>query len=358
MSDLRQIRIGARSSRLSLAQTSIVSDLLRKNFGDIVIEVVPVRTLGDKIPPHPLPPSSSSSSPSSRSPAAGWRTTGRGGAFASSSSSATTTAAAPAGAKGAFTGEIEAMLLQDEIDIAVHSMKDMTSIWTSGLTVGATPPRADPRDTLILRDGADSNNSRSGLGSLPRGARVGTSSLRRKAQLLRLRPDVDVVDLHGNVDTRLRRLFNDKKSGSSTGLDAIVLAMAGLERLGEWGRVAHAFSIEEMVPAVGQGVIAVQMREGDADVASVLSRIDDETTRLESTCERAFARRLGADCNVPVGGCARLSQGSLTLVGMLANNDCSRVATKNMTGPPQDAVALGTRLAEELLEEEEEAAAS
>jgi hydroxymethylbilane synthase len=333
-SDLRRVRIGARSSRLSLAQTSIVSGLLRKSFGTLVeIEVVPVKTRGDKTPPGP-------------------RTLGRGGSSTSSNNnsnrSTARTADAPSlqgGAKGAFTGEIEAMLLGDEIDVAVHSMKDMTSVPTRGLTVGATPPRGDPRDAFVAREVGGT------FGSLPKGAKVGTSSLRRKAQLLRLRSDVDVVDLHGNVDTRIRRLVE----GAGGGLDAIVLAAAGLERLGEGARIAHAFSVDEMVPAVGQGVIAIQMREGDADVARLLSRIDDEGTRLESTCERAFAARLGADCNVPVGGCARALGGSVTMVGMLASEDCSGLSKRTITGPSADVVALGTRLAEELLEEQVDA---
>jgi hydroxymethylbilane synthase len=180
---------------------------------------------------------------------------------------------------------------------------------------------------------------------------VGTSSLRRKAQLLRLRSDIDVVDLHGNVDTRIRRLVE----GAGSGLDAIVLAAAGLERLGEGARIAHAFSVDEMVPAVGQGVIAIQMREGDAETARLLSRIDDEGTRLESTCERAFAARLGADCNVPVGGCARVVGGSVTMVGMLASEDCSGLSKRTISGPSAEVVALGTRLAEELLEEQVDA---
>jgi hydroxymethylbilane synthase len=323
-SDLRRVRIGARSSRLSLAQTSIVSGLLRKSFGTRVeIEVVPVKTRGDKTPP-------------------GQRTLGRGGSSPNNRAIGRTAHALSlqGGAKGAFTGEIEAMLLGDEIDIAVHSMKDMTSVQTRGLAVGATPPRGDPRDAFVAREVGGT------FCSLQKGAKVGTSSLRRKAQLLRLRSDVDVVDLHGNVDTRIRRLVGD-----GSGLDAIVLAAAGLERLGEGARIAHAFSVDEIVPAVGQGVIAIQMREGDADVARLLSRIDDEGTRLESTCERAFAARLGADCNVPVGGCARVVGGSVTMVGMLASEDCSGLSKRTLSGPSADVVALGTRLAEELLEE-------
>ena len=161
-----------------------------------------------------------------------------------------------------------------------------------------------------------------------------------------MRRDLEVVELHGNVDTRLRKVFGD----GARDLDAIVLAVAGLERIGEGARISQRFSVDEMVPAVGQGIIAVQMRRGDGDVAKILSRIDDEVTGLESRCERAFAQRLGADCNVPVGGCARLSGAKIRMVGMLAKEDGTEFRQKQVTGPRSEAADLGARLAEELLE--------
>jgi len=296
------VRIGARSSRLSRAQTSIVSDLIKKRFGDsLVLEFVPVKTLGDRLPP------------------AAKQGLGR------------------AGEKGAFTGDLEALLLAGKIDVAVHSMKDLPSELTEGLELGATPSRSDPRDALVAEGGGT-------LTTLPKGARVGTSSLRRKAQLLKMRRDLEVVELHGNVDTRLRRV-----DGGARDLDAIVLAVAGLERLGEVARISQTFSIEEMVPALGQGIIAVQMRRGDGDVAKVLAKIDDEATGLESACERAFALRLGADCNMPVGGCARLSGQRITMVGMVAKEDGRDYRRRAMSGPRSGAASLGARLAEDLL---------
>ncbi len=296
------VRIGARSSRLSQAQTAIVSDLIKRRFGDsLALEFVPVKTLGDRTPP------------------AAKRTKGQ------------------AGAKGAFTGDIEALLLEGKIDIAIHSMKDLTSDQTEGLAIGATPPRNDPRDALITNNGET-------IMTLPKSAKIGTSSLRRKAQLLKMRGDLEVVELHGNVDTRLRKVMD----GGS--LDAVVLAVAGLERIGEEKRISQRFSIDEMVPAVGQGIIAIQMRRDDRDIAKVLMKIDDEATRLESRCERAFAQRLGVDCNVPVGGCARLSGETIRMVGMLAKEDGSEFRRKAVAGPGSDAVALGRRLAEELLD--------
>lgn len=295
------VRVGARSSRLSQAQTTIVSDLIKKKAAEVALELVHVRTLGDRAPPS------------------AWTES-------------------KAGAKGAFTGDLEELLLGGKIDIAIHSMKDLASEEAAGLVIGATPPRDDPRDALVTDD-------RATMKTLPKGARVGTSSLRRKAQILRMRPDLEVVELHGNVDTRLRKLAD----GDPSDLDAVVLAVAGLRRVGEAARISQTFSIDEMVPAVGQGVIAVQMRRDDRDVGRVLALINDEATALESRCERAFARRLGVDCNVPVGGCARVSGKTIRLVGMVAKEDGTEFRRKAATGHPGEAVALGTALAEDLL---------
>lgn len=302
---LLRLRIGARTSRLAQAQTSIVSGLIEERFGDDVeVEIVPVRTLGDRLPP------------------------------------AAKSRLGKAGAKGAFTADIETMLLDGKIDVAVHSMKDMTSEETQGLAIGATPPRSDPRDVLVSEGKT--------IKSLPARASVGTSSLRRKVQLLRMRPDLEVVELHGNVDTRLRRVASEAGR-----LDGIVLAAAGLERIGEGERISQTFTVEEMVPAVCQGIIAVQIRRNDREVGRVLSRIDDEVAALESSCERAFAKRLGADCNVPVGGCASLSGRRIKMTGMVSNEDGSDYVRRSVSADRSEAAALGRRLAEELLEGKE-----
>lgn len=298
------VRIGARSSRLSRAQTSIVSELIKRRFGDsLTIQFVPVRTLGDRLTPSAK------------------RALGR------------------AGEKGAFTGDLEALLLEGKIDVAVHSMKDLPSDPTEGLEIGATPPRSDPRDALVSGTGGT-------IETLPRGAKVGTGSLRRRAQLMKMRRDLDVVELHGNVDTRLRRVAE----GSAGELDAVVLAVAGLERLGEGVKISQTFSIEEMVPALGQGTIAVQMRSGEGEIAKVLAGISDEATGLEAACERAFARRLGVDCNVPVGGCARVSGSKITMVGMVAKEDGTDYRRRSLSGPRAKAASIGSRLADEFLE--------
>ncbi len=237
--------------------------------------------------------------------------------------------------KRAFTGELENMLLKDEVDIAVHSMKDLPSKLAGGLTIGATPPRGDPRDALLSNHGH-------GIERLPRGARVGTGSLRRKAQLLRLRGDLKVVPLHGNVPTRIEKL--------ASGLDAIVLALAGLERIGEEKRVSQIFSIDQMVPAVGQGIIAVEMKKRDTRVAKILSKIDNGLARAESNCERAFIERLGGDCYVPVGGCARASNDRIQVVGMIASTDGREIVKESLRSTPSEASSLGRLLATELLE--------
>lgn len=299
------LRIGARSSRLSRAQAAIVSGLLRERFGDgLALEFVPVRTRGDGAPTGTLDD------------------------------------LGKAGAKGAFTSELEALLSEGKIDVAIHSLKDLPSGDSEGLAICATPPRGDPRDALVSSDGVT-------LETLARGARVGTSSLRRKAQLLAMRRDLDVVELHGNVDTRLRRVA--ERGGG--GVDAVVLAVAGLLRLGEGARISQTFAVEDMVPAVGQGIIAVQTRRDDAEVEAVVSKINDEPTGLEALCERAFAQRLGADCNVPAGGCARVSGRTLTMVGMLATEEGRGLRKKSVVGHVGDPAGLGRGLAESMLEE-------
>jgi hydroxymethylbilane synthase len=296
LSDRQLIRIGSRPSRLSQAQTALVANLLRTRFKEITIEIVPISTQGDR------------SVPDKR---------------------------AAKGAKGAFTGDIESKLLAEKIDLAVHSMKDLPNEIADGLAIGATPPRADPRDGLLANQGAT-------FRSLPRGSRVGTGSLRRKAQLLRMRSDIKVIDLAGNVDTRIRKL--------SSGYDAIVLAVAGLERIGEAGRLSQVFSLDEMVPSVCQGIIAVEVRERDQRLARVLSGIEDGPTRTEADCERAFSKTLGGDCFVPVGCCARVAGASVTAVGMIASEDGRDLLRNKLEGPAVEAAALGERLANELLE--------
>ncbi len=286
--------MGSRPSKLSQTQTTMVAEMLRRT-SKAPIELVPIKTQGDASPP---------SRKSSQ------------------------------GAKGAFTRDIESKLLAGEIDVAVHSMKDLPNEMPEGLAIGATPRRADPRDGLLTRNGET-------FIGLRRGARVGTGSLRRKAQLLKLRGDLDVAALSGNVDTRIRKLASE--------FDAVVLAMAGLERMGEAGRVSQVFSVDEVVPAVCQGILAVQIRRDDSRMASIVAAIDDPSTRLESECERAFSKRMGSDCYVPIGGSARLSGSQISMVGVIASEDGKEFVRSSMSGQRKSAAEIGERVADGLL---------
>jgi hydroxymethylbilane synthase len=292
---LRRLVVGARGSKLSTAQTTTVTSLLSQHFPNVVMDVVSVKTLGDRLPP------------------------GKRGSV---------------DGKTAFTGDIESKLISGELDIAVHSMKDLPGEMDERLVIAATPARGDPRDALV-------SNGGSTMSQLPRGAKVGTSSLRRKAQLLRMRDDLQVVDLHGNLETRLRKL--------TEGIDAVVLSAAGLERIGASNMITQYFTTGEMVPAVCQAILAVQSRRDDEEVASMLSRIEDRKTRVEATCERAFLVRLGGDCTVPLAANAELAGESLSVVGLVASEDGRETIKKVTNGKPAEAEALGKGLADEVL---------
>lgn len=292
-----KLKIATRGSKLSRAQTQIVVGMLSRRISGLEIEVIPIRTLGDRLPPE------------KRNAVDG---------------------------KTAFTGDIETLLLSGEVDAAVHSMKDLPVELRDGLKIAATPPRGDPRDALVSLHGEELRN-------LPPRAAVGTSSLRRKAQLLNLRQDLSVIDLHGNVESRIEKMNRLR-------LDAIVLAAAALERISEVQRITQFFSIEEMVPAAGQATLAVEVRKGDGETEKIVAKIDDERTSLESECERAFARKIGGDCYVPVGAYARLNGASLTIAGMIASPDGSEVLKRTLTSPSGEAESLGRKLGEEMLQ--------
>jgi hydroxymethylbilane synthase len=235
--------------------------------------------------------------------------------------------------KGVFTGDIEALLRRGELDLAVHSLKDLSVEPTVGLTIAATPLRGDPRDALVSSKGK-------GLPDLPSGDCVGTSSIRRKAQLLNIRKDLRILDIHGNVETRVRKM-------SELHLGGVVLAAAGLDRLSMGDRIAQRFSVDEIVPSAGQGTIAVQVREDDSEIERIASQINDERTMRSSECETMFARTIGGDCYVPAGAHASFSGRSLTLVGMIASPDGRIVLKRSATST--DPVELGKALGEEIL---------
>ena len=292
------LRIGTRASKLALWQAQQVAGLLRAQPGAPPVELVHIRTAGDAQSSLPL-----------------WQVGGR--AF--------------------FTREIDQALLEQRVDVAVHSLKDLATQLEPGLTLAATLERADPRDALVSGSGAR-------LAELPRGARIGTSSLRRRAFLKRARPDAQLLELRGNVPTRIERL----KQGD---YDAIVLAAAGLARLGLEAHITERLAPESFPPAVSQGVIGVCARADDAATLRWLAGLDDLEARLAVSAERALLRRLEGGCQVPLGALAHVSAGRLHLEATVCALDGTRSLAASGEAPAaaEAAVALGVRVAEELL---------
>jgi hydroxymethylbilane synthase len=289
------IRIATRRSPLAKWQANHVADLLRAREPGLDVRLHELITKGDKI---------------------------------------LDVALARVGGKGLFVKEIEDALLGGEAEIAVHSMKDLPAVLADGLVVGAVPLREDPRDALCARKAER-------LEDLPRGARVGTSSLRRAAQLKALRPDLQIETVRGNVETRLRK--------TEQGLDAVVLAYAGLRRLGLAQHATHVFEPSEMLPAVAQGALALEARAGDAATLARLAPLDDEPTRRRVEAERGLLRRLEGGCQVPIAAHATIADGRVTLRALVASLDGTRLIRGERAGPAAAASALGEALAEELL---------
>lgn len=296
----RTVRVGTRGSTLARTQTEWVVARLRERQPHLRVETRIIRTLADAVQDKPL------------------------NQFRE---------------RGVFVREIEHALLDGEIDFAVHSMKDLPSDLPTQLTIGAIPEREDPRDALVAR--APVPEGEGGL-PLPRGAVVGCSSLRRRAQLLHRRPDLRVVDLRGNVDTRLRKL----ESGA---MDAIILAAAGLSRLGLSARVTAYLPEALSLPAVCQGALAVQCRADDAAVLAALLELDDPATRTCVTAERAVLAALGGGCAVPMGALARLADGMLTIQGVVAHPDGTKLIREACSGPAEEPERIGRELGERLL---------
>ena len=290
------LRIGTRGSPLALSQAGALAGRLRALAPGRPVEIVPMKTAGDRLAQVSL------------------------GDF---------------GGKGLFVKELEEALLDGRVDAAVHSLKDMPAELPAGLCLAAFPARDDPRDVLVSRAGG-------GIADLPPAATVGTSSLRRRVLLLSLRPDLTIKAIRGNVDTRLAKL-------GTGGWDAIVVAAAGLARLGLTPAGARPLEPDEFVPAVGQGILAVESRASDRELLVLLARVDDPTTRRQAEAERAFLRQLGASCHTPVAAHARLLDGELALDGLVASLDGRRVLRGRTTGAPASAELLGQKLAEELL---------
>ena len=287
-----RLRLGARGSALSLAQATLVQNALG---GEETIELVTVKTTGDRLSAEGKP--------------IGW--------------------------KGDFTRELDEALLNGRVDFAVHSLKDVPSVLPEGLVLAVVPRREDPRDVLV-------SHPRRRLEELPAGARVGTSSPRRKAQVRAARPDLEVLEARGNVDTRIRRMREGR-------FDAIVLARAGLARLGRLEEIVEVFDESVLLPAVTQGALGIVTRRDDAATAAVVRPLDHAASHAEALAERAFLARLQAGCRAPVAGRARAEVGALSLDGAVFSPDGARILRGARQGTVADPEGVGRALADELL---------
>jgi len=293
----RSLRIGTRGSALAIQQTQIAADALHAAWPDLSVDVMHIRTTGDRIQDVPL---------------------------------------AKIGDKGLFVKEIEEALLDGRIDWAVHSVKDLPSELPNGLRVGTLAARSDPRDALVARHGLN-------LATLPENAVIGTSSLRRRAQLLHWRPDLAIVPVRGNVDTRLRKLETD-------GLDGIVVAAAGLVRMGWEGRITDIIPPEISLPAVGQGALGVEMRSDDEEAHTLFQPLTCTATQAAVTAERTFLARLQGGCQVPIAAWATVDDSRLCLRGMISDIDGLTLLQGERWGLVHAPEQVGTVLAEELLQ--------
>ncbi|MGP8049059.1 MAG: hydroxymethylbilane synthase [Desulfobaccales bacterium] len=291
-----KIRLGTRGSALAQAQARWVQEQLTARHPHCRVELVVIKTTGDTLHDVPL---------------------------------------AQVGGKGLFIKEIEEALLSGQVDLAVHSLKDLPAQVPAGLMLGAVPAREDHRDAFISKRYPN-------LEAIPAGGRIGTGSLRRRAQILHLRPDLEIVPLRGNVDTRLKKM-------ESLGLDALILAAAGLNRLG-LGQVYRGLLPEtEMLPAVGQGALGLEVRADDRRLQELLAFLDHPPSRVAVTGERAFLARLEGGCLVPVAALGRETGGSLTLEGLISDLEGRRYLRDRVSGPEDQAWSLGTALADRLL---------
>lgn len=291
------VRIGTRGSQLALYQAELVKTLIEKDFPLIPVEIVKIKTSGDMIR--------------------------RGGP-------------APFDTKRIYTREIEEALLSGDVDVAVHSAKDMSAHLPQGLTIGAVLEREDARDCLISKD-------KKRVSELPLGARIGTSSLRRKMQLLRWNPELVIEDVHGNVDSRIRKIEEGQ-------YDALVLACAGVNRLGLSNYVAEIFPEETFYPAPGQGIIAVQSRREDSEMAEILEPIHHRPSASRLECERAFLKRLEGGCQLPCGITTQIQGDQLKSAGGLFALETIEWVEAHFSGPLEHPADAGEKLAEKILQ--------
>lgn len=292
----RTLKIGTRGSKLALWQANWIKSELCEQHPSLSIELVVIKTKGDKILDVPL---------------------------------------AKVGGKGLFVKEIEEALLNRQIDLAVHSMKDMPAEIPGGLCIGAVPQREIPKDILISKKSLR-------LSELGSGARIGTSSLRRSAQLLHLRPDLVILPLRGNLDTRIRKLETEN-------LDAIILAAAGIKRLGLEDRITEYLDEDIMLPAVGQGALCVEIRDNDPEVETMVATLEHHPTRSITMGERAFLNRLEGGCQVPIAAHGKIEKNVFTLCGLVATVDGKTLIKETHSGPVDSSKIIGTELADTLI---------
>lgn len=292
------LRIGTRRSQLALWQANWVKSALLERYPSLSIQLVTIKTKGDKILDVPL---------------------------------------AKVGGKGLFVKEIEEALLEKKIDLAVHSMKDMPAELPPGLCIGPVPQRENPADVLVAKDNLTFDR-------LPGGARIGTSSLRRAAQLRSARPDIEIVPLRGNLDSRLKKLYH-----LSENLDAIILAAAGVLRLGWEERITEYLDSHIVLPAAGQGALCIEMRQDNRTVAGLLEFLNHPPTRLAVTGERSLLHRLEGSCQVPIAAHAEVTDSQIRLEGLVADVDGRHVIRDRCDGPADNAESIGRELADRLL---------
>jgi hydroxymethylbilane synthase len=293
-----ELKIGTRGSQLALFQANWVKDRLVQAHPDLRVTLIKIKTTGDKIQDAPL---------------------------------------AKIGGKGLFVKEIEEALLKKRTDLAVHSIKDVPTEFPEGLHLSVITKREDPRDVLISKDGKP-------LKDLPKGAKIGTSSLRRQAQLLHFRSDFELIPLRGNLDTRLKKL-------KSMNLDAIVLALAGVKRLGFDEKITEIIPPEVSLPAIGQGALGIETRMADQEVESQIRLLNDRDSSIAINAERAFLKKLEGGCQVPIAAFARIVDTTLHIDGLVGTIDGKRLIRHHVEGPIERAESLGVELAEILLGE-------
>ncbi|WP_297455553.1 hydroxymethylbilane synthase [Persephonella sp.] len=291
-----KIRIGTRKSKLALWQANYVASQLKKHFPDIEVELIKITTKGDKILDVPL---------------------------------------AKVGGKGLFVKEIEEAMLRNEIDIAVHSLKDVPTYFPEGLGLVAITEREDPRDAFL-------SVKYSSLDEMPSGAVLGTSSLRRKAQILEKRKDLVIKDLRGNVDTRIRKLEEGQ-------YDGIILAYAGLKRLGLENKVKQIFEPDYMIPAVAQGFLGIEARLDDEKTKQIVSVLNHKESQLRAEAERAFLKTLEGGCQVPLAAYSEIKNGKLKITGFVSDLEGNKIFKDSLEGDPENAENIGKTLAEKLL---------